>query len=88
MIVYRVFYKNYELKKGQPLGELIERRKDLRGKSPIESGLRWARLTFGKTVKDKHAIFVVPHGLHLVRWPMEEKHMGKTERERLPTPSV
>jgi len=31
MIVYKVFYKNYELKKGDLIGMLIERRKDLRG---------------------------------------------------------
>jgi hypothetical protein len=69
MIIYKVFYKNYELKKTELMGELIERRKDLRGKSPLESGLRWAKLTFGEMVKDRHAIFVVPDGLHLVRWP-------------------
>jgi hypothetical protein len=65
MIIYKVFYKNYDLKKGELMGALIERRKDLRGKSRVESGLRWARLTFGQTVKDKHAIFVVPDELDL-----------------------
>ena len=69
MIIYKVFYKNYDLGKGDFIGALIERRKDLRGKSRVESGLRWAKFTFGKMVKDKHAIFVVPDGLHLVRWP-------------------
>lgn len=63
MIVYKVLYKNYEFKKGDLMGTLIERRKDLRGKSRVESGLRWAKLTFGQMVKDKHAIFVVPHEL-------------------------
>jgi hypothetical protein len=40
MIAYKVFYKNYDLKKGELMGMLIERRKDLRGKTQIESGLR------------------------------------------------
>jgi hypothetical protein len=42
---------------------LIERRKDLRGKTQLESGLRWARLTFGCMVKGERAIFVVPSEL-------------------------
>ena len=63
MVVYKVFYKNYELKKGELVGMLIERRKDLRGRTRLESGLRWARLTFGRKVKDEKAIFVVPDEL-------------------------
>ena len=63
MVVYKVFYKNYELKKGEFVGMLIERRKDSRGKTRLESGLRWARLTFGSKVKDERAIFVVPDEL-------------------------
>lgn len=63
MVVYKVFCKNYELKKGEFMGVLIERRKDLRGKTRLESGLRWARLTFGCKVKDEGAIFVVPDEL-------------------------
>lgn len=63
MIVYKVFYKNYKLKKGEFVGVLIERRKDLRGKTWIASGLRWARLTLGRKVKDERAIFVVPDEL-------------------------
>jgi hypothetical protein len=63
MVVYKVFYKNYELKKGEFVGMLIERRKDLRGKSRLECGLKWARLTFGCMVKDERAIFVVPDEL-------------------------
>jgi hypothetical protein len=63
MVVYKVFYKNYELKKGEFVGMLIERRKDSRGKTQLESGLRWARLTFGRRVKDERAIFVVPDEL-------------------------
>ncbi len=63
MVVYKVFYKNYELKKGELMGFLVERRKTLRGRSQLESGLRWARLTFGRTVRDERAIFVVPDEL-------------------------
>ena len=48
MLTYKVFYKNDELKKGEFMGMLVERRKDLRGKTQVESGLRWARLTFGR----------------------------------------
>ena len=64
-IVYKVFYKNYDLKKGEFIGALAERRKDLRGKTKVETGLRWARLTFSQLIKDKHAIFVVPEELNL-----------------------
>jgi len=42
MVAYKVFYKNFELKKGEFMGMLIERRKDMRGKTQIESGMRWA----------------------------------------------
>ena len=42
MVVYKVFYKNFELKKGEFMGMLIERRKDMKGKTQIESGMRWA----------------------------------------------
>ena len=65
MIVYKVFCKNYELKQGQLMGALAERRKDLRGKSRVESGLKWAKLVFGQMVRDKQAIFVIPHELNL-----------------------
>ena len=65
MVVYKVFYKNYALRKGEPVGVLIERRKNLRGKNRIESGLRWAKLTFGHLVKDKQAIFVVPDEMNM-----------------------
>src|SRR4030042_6689247 len=67
MVVYKVFYKNYDLKKGELMGVLIERRKDLRGRSRIESGLRWAKLTFGPLVRDKQMIFVVPDEMNLGR---------------------
>jgi hypothetical protein len=65
MIVYKVFSKNYELKKGDFMGMLIERRKNLRGMTQVESGLKWARLIFGNKVKDKQSIFVVPSELDL-----------------------
>jgi hypothetical protein len=64
-VVYKVFYKNYNLKKGELMGVLVERRKDLRGRSRIESGLRWAKLTFGHLVKDKQMIFIVPDEMTL-----------------------
>jgi hypothetical protein len=57
---YKVLYKNHKLKKGELMGVLVERRNDLRGKSRLESGLHWAKSMFGQTVKNKHAIFVVP----------------------------
>ena len=65
MMVYKVFYKNYDLKRAEFIGTLVERRKDLRGKAKVETGLRWAKLTFGQLIKDKHAIFVVPKELNL-----------------------
>jgi hypothetical protein len=81
MIVYAVFYKIYKLKKGEPMGVFIERRKDLRGKSRLESGLRWAKSMFGQMVRDKHAIFVVPHELNLKKGPVvsEEKMIWSKE---------
>jgi len=63
MVVYKVFYKDYDFKRGRLLGMLKERRKDLRGRSPLESGLRWARVTFGHRVANKNEIFVVPREL-------------------------
>ena len=60
MIVYRVFYKDYYRKKSVLLGTLIERRKGLRGKSQLESALKWAKFAFGDQVKNIDRIFVVP----------------------------
>ena len=65
MIIYKVFYKNYEFKRGELMGTLTERRKNLRGKTEVESGLRWAKLRFGPMVKDENSIFVVPNKLDL-----------------------
>jgi hypothetical protein len=82
MIVYKVYYKNYELKKGEFMGMLIERRKDLRGKTQVESGMRWARLAFGRMVKDDKTIFVVPNELKLginTKWIIEKGVFTKEE---------
>jgi hypothetical protein len=82
MIVYKVFYRNCELKKGDLIGMLIERRKDLRGVKNVESGLRWAKLTFGRMINDKKEIFVVPHELELgseTKWPIEKGVFTKEE---------
>jgi hypothetical protein len=65
MITYKVLYKNFKRKRVTLMGILIERRKDLRGKSLLESGLEWAKSMFGQTVKNKRAIFVVPHELNV-----------------------
>ena len=65
MIIYKVFYKNYEFKRGELMGTLRERRENLRGKTEVQSGLRWARLRFGHMVKDENSIFVVPNKLDL-----------------------
>ena len=65
MVVYKVFHKNFKLKKGEFVGMLIERRKDMRGKTQIESAMRWAKLAFGRMVKDEKTIFVVPTELKL-----------------------
>ena len=63
MIIYKVYCKDYQLRQGNLLGVLAERRKGLRGKSELESGLRWARVAFGPSLKDKASIFVVPKEL-------------------------
>ena len=59
MIIYKVFLKNYALKKGDLIGILTERRKDLRGSTPAESGLRWAKSVFSNSVKNRGDLFVV-----------------------------
>ena len=63
IITYKVLYRNYKLKKAELMGILVERRKDLRGISLFESGLKWAKSMFGHAVTDKHAILVVPQEL-------------------------
>jgi len=82
MLVYKVFCKNYELKRGDLMGMLIEKRRDLRGMTQVESGLKWAKLTFGRMVKDNKAIFVVPDELKLgidTKWLMEKGVLTKEE---------
>jgi len=82
MVVYKVFYKNFELKKGEFVGMLIERRKDLREKTQLESGTRWAKLAFGRMVKDRNTIFVVPDEFKLgirTKWIIEKGIFTKEE---------
>ncbi len=82
MVVYKVFFKNYELKKGELMGMLIERRRDLRGMNPVESGLRWAKLTFGRMAKGQKTIFVIPDELKFsgdTGWLMEKGMFTKEE---------
>ena len=82
MVVYKVFYKNFGLKKGEFVGMLIERRKDMRGKNQIESAMRWAKLAFGRMVKDGKTIFVVPNELKLginTQWIIERGIFSKEE---------
>jgi hypothetical protein len=61
MIMYKVFYKDDELGKNDLIGVFAERRKDLRGKTQFESGMKWARNFFTDLVKDRESIFVVPN---------------------------
>ena len=75
MIIYKVFCKNYQLKQGELIGALAERRKGLRGKTRLESGLKWARLLFGQMGRDRQAIFVVPEEVNLkdnIKMPVEK----------------
>ncbi len=65
MIVYKVFCKNGDLKKEDLIGVMAERRKDLRGQTHFESGLRWARSFFDNLIEDRQAIFVVPKEFEL-----------------------
>jgi len=65
MIVYVVFCKDYEHRKGELLGMLIERRTDTRGQTQWESGLEWARQAFGHLVKDRKDIFVFPKEMEI-----------------------
>jgi len=82
MIIYKVFSKNYELKKGELIGMLIERRKDLRGMTQIEAGMKWANVAFSNSVKDKKSMFIVPSELKLrsdTRWLVEKGVFSKEE---------
>ena len=84
MVVYKVFFKNYKLKRGELLGMLAERRGDLRGLTQIESGLRWAKFTFSHMVKDKNAMFVVPNELGIRDDARQLVGKGVYTREELP----
>ena len=65
MVVYVVFCKDFEHRKGELMGMLVERRKDMRGRTQWESGVKWARLAFGHLVKDKKDIFVFPKEMEI-----------------------
>ena len=65
MIVYVVFCKDYEHKKGELMGMLVERRKDTRGETQWGSGTKWARQAFGHLVKDKKDIYVFPKEMEM-----------------------
>ena len=65
MTVYVVFYKDYEPRKGELMGMLVERRKDMRGQTKWESGTKWARQAFGHLVKDKKDLFVFPKEMEI-----------------------
>jgi type II secretory pathway predicted ATPase ExeA len=65
MLVYKVYSKDYKLKQGKMLGVLVERRKDLRGQKPLESGLKWAKVAFSSSLEKKQLIFIVPKDLDL-----------------------
>ena len=82
MIIYKVFCKNYELKQGELMGALAERRKGLRGKTRVESGLKWAKLVFGQMGRDKQAIFVIPYEVNLkdnIIMPVEKVVFSRQE---------
>ena len=61
MVVYKVFCKQGDLKTDDLIGVLAERRRDLRGETHFESGLRWARSFFKDLIMVSQAIFVVPN---------------------------
>jgi hypothetical protein len=82
MIIYKVLCKNYDLKQDQLMGALAERRKDLRGKSRVESGSKWAKLVFGQMVRDKQSMFVIPYEVNLkdnTITPVEKMVFSKEE---------
>jgi hypothetical protein len=47
------------------MGVLGERRKDTRGETQWESGVKWARQAFGHLVKDKRDIYVFPKEMEM-----------------------
>jgi len=82
MIVYEVFCKDYEHRKGELMGMLVERRKDMRGQTQWESGTKWARQAFGHLVKDKKDIFLHPKEMKIdddKGWLVEKGIFSKEE---------
>ena len=65
MVVYIVFCEDFENRKGELMGMLVERRKDMRGETQWQSGAKWARQAFGHFVKDKKDIFVFPKEMEM-----------------------
>ena len=65
MIVCVAFCKDYEHRKGELVGMLVERRKEMRGQTQWESGTKWARQAFGHLVKDKKDIYVYPKEINI-----------------------
>jgi hypothetical protein len=72
LVVYRVFYKDYQRKACTFVAELRERRKNLRGMTHSQTGLKWARLLFGETVRDRQALLVVTRNLN----PQDESFLS------------
>lgn len=66
------------------MGMLIERRKDLRGLTQMESGLKWAKAAFGDMLRDKKGMFVVPKEMKLGSDPQWLKEKAIFSREELP----
>lgn len=55
MLIYEVYYKNYQRRKTERVAILPERRID-----PLrQNGLKWARRLFGSGVQDPHSIFII-----------------------------
>ena len=65
MIVYVVFCKDYEHRKAELMGMLVERRQDMRGQTQWTSGAKWARQAFGHLVKDKKDIYIFPKEMEI-----------------------
>ncbi len=65
MITYVVFCKDYEHRKCELIGILVERRRDMRGQTQWDSGTKWARHAFGHLVKDKKDIFIYPREMKI-----------------------
>jgi hypothetical protein len=59
--MYKVFCKGEDFQQDDLIGVLAERRKDLRGNTQFESGLKWAKFFFTGLIKDRQSIFVEPN---------------------------